>query len=548
MIDNQSIESLKQRIDVVDVVGNYLELKKNGANYKCMCPFHNDSNPSLVVSPSKQIYHCFSCQAGGDAIKFVMEYEKINYPEAIEKLANMYNFSLTYTNEGIKTEDSRLMENLTLFFRQNLDKNPTAKDYLLERGIKESTIEKFELGFAGSSFETLNFLKNYGHTVNEAKEYGVADFSQNGGNPYCRFVDRIIFPIRSKNGKFVGFGGRTISNHPAKYINSPQTKYFNKSRLLYGYYFAKESIFKDKKIIITEGYLDVVMLHQAGFENAVATLGTALTEEHLPLISKLEPEVILAYDGDEPGINAALKASILLSHHSFKGGVILFGGGLDPADMVKNGQIDKLNRLFSQAQPFVEFAIERIVKKYNLNDAIEKEKALNEGTRYLQTLPPSQQESFKGVLSGALNLPQNLVKIKRSTTVKQSKETFEDILELTIIKTILYKPALIDTLLDTVDIVMFKTHNEEFKLLLENQLEHPKLRRIILWDDIKIYEETNLFSAMITFLIRFYSEKLQNVKSNKLLNYKEKQFYIRSIQEKIFKLKKGELVAYEEGL
>ncbi len=545
MIDNQSIENLKQRIDIVDVVGNYLELKKNGANFKCICPFHNDSNPSLVISPSKQIYHCFSCGAGGDAIKFVMEYEKLNYPETIEKLANMFNFSLTYTNDDKKVEDRKLMENLTLFFRQNLDKNNIAKEYLSKRGIGEATIEKFELGFAPSSNETLNFLRSYGYSMSEAKEYGVADVSTNNDKPYSRFIDRIIFPIRSRTGKFVGFGGRTITNHPAKYINSPQTKYFNKSRLLYGYFFAKDNIFSQKKIIITEGYLDVMMLHQAGFTNAVATLGTALTSEHLPLITKMEPEVILAYDGDDAGVAAALKASMLISKHSFKGGVVLFGEGMDPADMVKNGQIDKLNRLFNQAQPFVEFAIERIVKQYDLNDALEKQKALQEGTSYLQTLPLSLQESFKGVLSGALNLPQNLVKIKRNVRVEQNRETFEDMLELTIIKTILAKPSLIDTILDTIDISMFKTHNEEFNLLLENQFEHPKLRRIILWDDIKIYEEENLFSGMITFLIRFYNEKLLHVKTNKSLNYKEKQFHIRAIQEKIFKLKKGELISYE---
>jgi len=546
MIDNQSIENLKNRLDIVDVVGSYLELRKNGANFKAVCPFHNDSNPSLVISPSKQIYHCFSCGAGGDAIKFVMEYEKLNYPETIEKLANMYNFSLTYTENSEKKEDRKLMENLTLFFRKKLDSQKNAKEYLLQRGIGESTIEKFELGFAPSSDETLNFLRSYGYSIAEAKEFGVADISENSDRAYCRFIDRIIYPIRSRNGKFVGFGGRTITNHPAKYINSPQTRYFNKSRLLYGYFFAKESIFKQKKIIITEGYMDTIMLHQAGFTNTVATLGTALTNEHLPLITKMEPEIILAYDGDNAGIAAAVKASIMLSKHSFKGGVILFGEGMDPADMVKNGQVEKLNRLFGEAQPFIEFAIEQIVKKYNLHDGLEKEKALKEGSAFLQSLPASLQESYRGVLSGALNLPQNLVKIKRDSLRRERQEGFIDILELTIIKTILAKPSLIDTLLDTIDTSMFKTHSEEFRLLLDNQLEHPSLRQIILWDDIKIYDEKNLISAMITFLVRYYNEKLLHVKNDKSLNYKEKQFHIRSIQEKIFKLKKGELVAYEQ--
>jgi len=546
MIENRSIEDLKSRLDIVDVIGSYLELKKNGANFKAICPFHNDSNPSLVISPSKQIYHCFSCGAGGDSIKFVMEYEKLNYPETIEKLANMYNFSLTYTENREQKEDRKLMENLTLFFRKKLDNQQTAKKYLTDRGIGQATIEKFEIGFAPSSDETLNFLRGYGYSINEAKEFGVADISENNNKAYCRFIDRIIFPIRSRSGKFVGFGGRTITNHPAKYINSPQTKYFNKSRLLYGYFFAKDSIFRQKKIIITEGYMDTIMLHQAGFTNAVATLGTALTNEHLPLITKMEPEVILAYDGDDAGIAAALKASMLLSRHSFKGGVILFGEGLDPADMVKNGEVEKLNRLFSEAQPFVEFAIERVVKRYNLHDGLEKQKALKEGMEYLQSLPATLQESYQGVLSGALNLPQNLVKIKRDSRRRERRENFVDMLELTIIKTILSKPSLIDTLLDTVDISMFKTHSGEFQLLLQNELEHPKLREIMLWDDIKIYDEKELFSAMITFLVRYYSEKLSRVKSDTTLNYKEKQFHIRSFQEKIIKLKRGELVAYEQ--
>ncbi len=546
MIDNTSIENLKSRLDIVDVVGSYLELRKNGANFKAVCPFHNDSNPSLVISPSKQIYHCFSCGAGGDSIKFVMEYEKLNYPETIEKLANMYNFSLTYTDSEEKKEDRKLMENLTLFFRKKLDNQKTAKEYLLQRGIGQSTIEKFELGYAPSSDETLNFLRSYGYSIGEAKEFGVADISQNSDRAYCRFIDRIIYPIRSRNGRIVGFGGRTITNHPAKYINSPQTKYFNKSRLLYGYFFAKEHIFKQKRIIITEGYMDTIMLHQAGFHNAVATLGTALTQEHLPLITKMEPEIILAYDGDDAGILAALKASILLSQHSFKGGVILFGDGMDPADMVHKGEIEKLNRLFNTAQPFVEYAIEIIAKKYNLHDGLEKQKALKEGMSYLQTLPATLQESYAGVLSGKLNLPQNLVKLKRGVSQREKRENFIDILELTIIKTILSKPSLIDTLLDTIDISMFKTHSQEFKLLLENRYEDTKLREIMLWEDIKIYDETELISAMITFLIRFYSEKLQTVKSDKNLNYKEKQFHIRSFQEKIFKLRRGELVAYEE--
>lgn len=547
MIEKTSIENLKQRLDIVEVVGSYLELKKNGANYKCVCPFHNDTTPSLVVSPSKQIYHCFACGAGGDSIKFVMEYEKLSYPETIEKLAHMVNFSLTYTTgEGVKKEDRKLMENLNLFYVKQLDKTPHAKEYLAKRGISEASVEKFEIGYAPASFATLDFLRNRGYTMSEAMEYGVAGIGESN-QPYARFIERVTFPIYSPSNRLVGFGGRTLSNHPAKYVNSPQTKHFNKSQLLYGYHLAKEHIFKQKKIIVTEGYLDVIMLHQAGFTNAVATLGTALTSEHVPLITRGDPEVIVAYDGDDAGINAALKASMLLSTHGMKGGVVIFSNGMDPADMVQNGLIDALNRLFLAPQPFIEFAIERLVKKHNLKDPLSKQQALDEAMAYLKTLPKAVQESYTGLLSSRLNISQNLVKVQthQPKKLERKERSFEDMLELTIIKTILNEPSLIDTVLDTIDNAMFKTHHEEFLLLLENRLDHPKLRRILLWDDVKIYDEKELVSSMVAFLYHYYSEKFQEIKISKTLRYEQKQFLIRKIQEKLMKLKKGELVPYE---
>jgi len=545
MIDANSIENLKQRLDIVDVVGHYLELKKNGANWKCVCPFHDDSNPSLVVSPSKQIYHCFSCGAGGDPIKFVMEYEKLSYPETLEKLANIYNFSLSYTsNDGKPQIDRKLLENLNLFYRKNLDKNAQALEYIKQRGIGEASVEKFELGYAPSSGESLSFLSSSGYAVAESVEVGVVGVGESGNN-YARFIERITFPIYSASGKIIGFGGRTINNHPAKYINSPQTKLFNKSYLLYGYNFAKDDIFKQKSIIVTEGYLDVMMLHQAGFTTAVATLGTALTKEHIPLISRGNPDVILAYDGDHAGVAAALKASMMLSTIGINGGVVLFAGGMDPADMVQNNQIDKLNKLFHNPQPFIEFTIERIIKKHDIQNPMERQKALEEGSAYLKSLPSLIADRYAGVLSGGLNIDPKLVKVQthKPNRLKIQKEGFEDILELTIIKTLLTHPNLIDTVLDTIDVKMFKTHQLELSLLLKNDNENPLLRKILLSDDIKIYDESDLIASMINFLISFYNDELRKVKSSKM-DYANKSFSIRKIQENIFKLRQGKLVEY----
>jgi DNA primase len=288
------------------------------------------------------------------------------------------------------------------------------------------------------------------------------------------------------------------------------------------------------------------MLHQAGFTNAVATLGTALTKEHIPLISRGNPKVILAYDGDNAGVAAALKASMMLSSVGIGGGVILFTEGMDPADMVQKGESDRLNRLFNNPQPFIEFAIEKIVKKYDLHNPLEKQKALEEGSTYLKTLPNSVASSYAGVLSGMLNINQNLVRVQthQSNRLKGEKRVFEDMLELTIIKTLLTKPNFIDTLLDTIDVSMFKTHNMELLALLNNDLENPHLRKILLNDDIKEYDEDEVIGSMINFLVGFYSAELNRVK-NSNMDYKNKSFAIRKIQENIFKLKQGKLVKYE---
>ncbi|MDR2635449.1 MAG: DNA primase, partial [Campylobacteraceae bacterium] len=462
MIEQSSIETLKQRMDIVDIIGSYLELKRSGANFKAVCPFHNDTTPSLHVSPSKQIYHCFACGAGGDAIKFIMEYEKLTYPEAIEKAASICNFTLVYTKDNrAQRPDKKILEELNLFFTQNLDKTPSASTYLTQRGIGQSSIQKFEIGYAPSSYVTLNFLKQRFFTSKEAIEAGVIGINENGSE-YARFIERITFPIYSPNGKIAGFGGRTITNHPSKYINSPQSKVFNKSRLLYGYHLAREFIMRSKKIIICEGYLDVIMLHQAGFNEAVATLGTALTNEHLPLITKLDPKVILSYDGDHAGMEAAFKAAKLLSSHSIEGGVVIFGDDMDPADMVQKGIIEKLNAIYNAPKEFVEFCLEYICKKYDLKNAHEKQKALEEAMAYLRTLPNTLAQSYTGLLSSLLNIRSNFITLGTKKPVRNAVNSgFEDMLELSIIKTLLMKPSLVNMTFDIINASMFKIHAEE---------------------------------------------------------------------------------------
>ena len=542
MIKKESIENLKNHLDVVDVISQFLELKKTGANFKACCPFHGETTPSFVVSPAKQIYHCFGCGVGGDSIKFVMEYEKLSYPETIEKLASMYNFNLDYENTTEVKQDTKILEEVNKYYQKLFVNNDVVKEYIHKRGISEFSIEKFEIGYAPISADTINFLKSNHYNLNDAIDLGVIDNGTNG--LYSRFIERITFPIYSITGKLVGFGGRTITGHNAKYVNSPQTKLFNKSRLLYGYHLAKEQIYKKNQLIVCEGYLDVIMLHQAGFNTAVATLGTALTTEHLPLLRRGEPKVILAYDGDKAGLAAAFKASVMLSQSEFEGGVIIFADGLDPADMVNNGKIKELNEIFSNPISYIPYAIDYIISKYEINDPNQKQKALNEANEYLKSLSLLNQDEYKRYLAQKLNIRENLVKISSN-----KQRTFEpnltkiDIAELCIIKSILEKPKRLDSVLDIVDSSMFEVHKNEFELLLTD-IENISLNSIILNEKLENYDDERLNQELLTLVYKFYTNKLTAISYDNNLDFKQKANLIRKIKDNIYQLRLGKLVSY----
>ncbi len=547
MIDKNSIENLKSRLDIVDVIGNYIELKKSGANYKARCPFHNEETPSFVVSPAKQIYHCFGCGAGGDAISFVMEYDKLSYPEALEKLANDFNIPLIYTKNNFDKKDERkVLEQINIFYKRCFNDKEKAKSYLIDRGVYNSSREKFEIGYAPSSEQVISFLKENFLSEEDSVKTGILGVGEQG-RIYARLVNRITFPIFSPNGKIVGFGGRTISNHPAKYINSPQTPFFNKSKLLYGYHLARENILRKNRIIITEGYLDVIMLHQAGFNESVATLGTALTKEHLPLLRRGEPQIVLSYDGDSAGISAALKASKMLSSLSMNGGVVIFDGGQDPADMVKSGKIDELNSLFNRPKPFIPFVLEKIANNYDLSNPLQKEKALNEAVDFIKTLSNVLQDEYKEYLSVLLQVDKRVIRIRKKYISKQNNiGKKEDLAELSIIKTILLKPQFLDMVLDFVDETVFSTHKEIFLKLIHEESDDSLFSGILIRDDIKELGEKELKSQLCYLLLGHYKIELESIKKREDLDFEKKSFYIRKIQYNLQKLKKGELVSYEK--
>ncbi len=543
LIAQDSIEALKAQLDIVDVIGSYIELKKTGANFKAPCPFHDEKTPSFVVSPQKQIYHCFGCGAGGDAIKFVMDYEHLSYPEAIEKLAATYNFTLRYSGDQ-KQQNNDLLEKINEWYQSLLPHNQRALHYLQNRGVYASSIEKFGIGYAPSSSQTIKWIKSRFFNMQDAVRLGIV--GSDGNHTYARFIERITFPIHSPSGKVVGFGGRTITGHQAKYVNSPETPLFNKSRLLYAYNLARDAIYKQKKLIVTEGYLDVVMLHQAGFQNAVATLGTALTKEHLPLLRKGEPQIVMAYDGDNAGIAAALKAAKLLSAGGFKGGVVIFEGGLDPADMVKNGQIEQLRTMFGAPKPFIDFVLEKIFSNHDLRDPKAKESALHEAIGYLKTLSPLLQEEYKPFVASKLGISPSLVRLGgtiASTPQQPTRQRHKDLWELTLIKTILEKPEFLDTVLDVLDPSLLQFHRDIFELALQNKREHPLVMDVLLDDEIIALESFEaLKKELLTYLSRHYERELKKVNLDKSLTFEKKAFLIRKFRDKITRLKQGELV------
>ena len=552
MIDKDSIETLKQHIDIVDVIGSYIELKKAGANFKANCPFHGEKTPSFVVSPTKQIFHCFGCGIGGDAVKFVMEYEKLSYPEAIEKLASQYNFTLKYTKtQGDFSQAKRVLDLLKEWYYKNLDKENNALNYLYSRGISRASIENFEIGYAPSSKEVMNYLNSLHIPLPVAEEAGVVAKGERGY--YARLSDRVIFPIFSPNGSIVGFGGRTMVNHPAKYINSPQTKLFNKSRLLYGYSRAKEYIYRQKSIIVCEGYLDVIMLHQAGFKNAVATLGTALTQEHLPLLRKGEPKIVLAYDGDSAGVTAALKASRLLSSHGFEGRVVLFPDGKDPADMVASRDIDSLKSLLSGGDELIAFVLKMIASSYDLSNPYEKEKAVAEAKDYLMGLGDIVSEAYIPFASSVFGVATaHFSQIVNNSNRRYQQKDIEIRQEVTdpawqvIIKTLIANERLVDDVVDIISPEMAGPHKRALDALFRGERDDSELIGIEIDEDIPVLEEDELKKTLILQVQNWYIRKLKSITADRSLPYQKKSWLIRKIKTDILpRLKKGELVAYE---
>lgn len=526
MISKNSIENLKNIVDIADVVGSYIPLKKSGANFVCVCPFHNDKHPSMSISPSKGIYHCFSCKAGGDAIKFVMEYEKLGYVEAIEKLASIYNVALEYTSSKNEPKiDKKILENLNLHYKTLLYKNPEALNYLKSRSITDAIIEKWELGWAAGSQNTLNLLQNENIEPKEALEVGA--IKQNESGYYASFINRITFPIYNHLGRLVGFGGRTISDNPAKYINSPQSQIFDKSKIFYGYDKAKSEIYRSHSIVICEGYMDCIMLHAAGINNAVAVLGTALTQKHIPLIQRGDIKVTLSFDSDSAGINAAFKSARLLMEHQIDGKVVLISGGKDPAELVASGKDMELRDMLSGGVELGEFYITQLVKNLNPKTPIEIAKSLKAIQEFSFGLNPIVADAYVPLVSTLLRIDPGSFRLSKTTkrrdnsnlaktqinTQIQNLPVIEkkDIAELSILKNMLKNPEYCQIVEQYYGVEIFKD-KATYRAVVGSQSQNNEyIRELELSQNLEEYKSVNeLHNAIRPLAVGYYERLLKN--------------------------------------
>jgi len=527
----KNIEALKTQLDIVDVVSNFVELKKSGANFKANCPFHDEKSGSFVVSPAKQICHCFGCGVTFDSIGFVQEYKKLTFVEAVEDIANDMNFTLEYDANTSKKDYSKVMEHTNNFYKQNM--NDEIHTYLQNRGLTDESIQKFEIGFAPASNIQLSEIQKQLFNTQEAIECGILA-TDDSGKTYARLTNRISFPIRNHANKLIGFGGRITQGDRAKYINSPQTQLFDKSRQLYGYNIAKESIYKKGTFTITEGYLDVVMFHQAGIHTAVATMGTALTELHCNIIKKANAKALLCFDGDKAGINAALKASKLLSSHGLFGGVVIFPEGKDPADMVKSGETEELLTLMRKPTPLIEFVLNTTASNYNLNKPDEKQNALQESEHFLKTLNPIIADEYKNYISKLLQININHVQVQQEQHYEQHNTPTINLSEMNIIKTANESEELLDLMLDYVDITSFIYHAREFQMLLNGDIN---LQGELLREDLRIYSHKELTQQLLIMQYKSYEAKLKQLASSQE-NYEKVIFEMKKLKGLMFEIKK----------
>ena len=422
------LDELMARNPIEDVVGQYVTLKRSGSNLFGLCPFHGEKTASFSVAPDKGIYYCFGCHKGGGAVNFIMEVEGMNYPDAVRHLAKRVGMEVPEDEQyqSRYRQQERLWalhKEAARFFHSQLyaPVGKAALEYALGRGMSKYILTTFGVGYAPDSWDSLvRAMKAKGYTEEELKESGMVTISQKNGNIFDRFRDRLMFPIIDVRGNVIAFGGRTIKKDAdvAKYLNSPETLIFNKRKNLFGLNLAKKT--KENALILVEGNIDVVTLHQYGFDNAVASLGTSLTEEQAALMTRYTDQIILVYDGDKAGQNATQRAIPILEKAGLQVKVLQIKDAKDPDEYLKKFGPEKFRLLLEDSSNRVEYQLNAIAKKYDIREDEQKVRFINEAAEFISSLPNAvQREVYGNRVADAAKISYDAMKIEVNKAFKR---------------------------------------------------------------------------------------------------------------------------------
>lgn len=432
-MENQ-VDEIKSRLDIIDVMSGYIRLIQAGANFKALCPFHNEKTPSLMISREKQIWKCFGCGKGGDMFTFIMEIEGVEFKEALRILAGKAGVILKYQDIKIASKRNKILdclESASRFFHQALLHpriGEIARKYVNQREIKEETLEEFRLGYAPDSWDMLyKALRKKGFYEKEIEAAGLIIKRDQSSGYYDRFRNRLMFPIKDINENVIGFSGRILSpdEKSAKYINSPQTAVFDKSRIMYALDKAKSEIRKNDLAIVVEGQMDLISSHQAGVKNVIATSGTALTNEHIKIIKRYTNNLALSFDNDEAGKNAAKKAAILALQSEMNTKIIVISNGKDPDECIKNN-VEIWRKAIKDALPFMEYSFKETISKLDITNAQDKKLAAKILLPLIANISDKvEQNHYIQKLANYLNLQEAILREVLASRIKKEIYTRE---------------------------------------------------------------------------------------------------------------------------
>ena len=517
------IEEVRQNNDVVDIISQYVHLTRKGRNYFGLCPFHNEKSPSFSVSPDRQIFHCFGCGVGGNVYTFLMKIEGITFKEALESLAERANIQLPKlensadsAKEELKAKVYKVNEFTAEFYHQNLYK-PTAKiaqEYVKKRKFNNETLQAYKIGFSGKFDELYKALKQQGFGEKEILESGLVNKNDNG-TYIDRYRNRLMFPICDVRGKVIAFGGRVLDDSKPKYINSPENIVYSKGRHLFGLNVAKKD--SKKRILIVEGYMDVISLHQRGITNVVGALGTALTEQQGWLLRKTTEQVVLGFDADEAGQTAIVRSMKILQNMGCDMRVLQIEGAKDPDEYIVKFGEGRFKLAVENAISVVEFEVKNLKKGLNLENTVDKIKFLNEISKILSKVQNTiEREIYIEKIAKGYNISKEAIYAEVNKLIySQSKE--DKVLESKEIRKI--KPE--EKIQDEVDEDLKRREDTIIALLLDaNKQIFQKIKEKIQPEDFKydlnkiiaeeLYKELEKEESNINKLIDTFDEKVQN--------------------------------------